>query len=156
MKSGLPAIIFLVLVISCVTQDICDENDQSELVARFKNGTLTNPDDTIVSGVTVYGIREGQSDSLLYDSATLSRIILPLDPGHGESRFVMTFEENADTVRILHDNEAYLLSYTCGFAMLFNIRSIQHTSHVIRDVELLKVQVDAELLQDEEHIWIFF
>lgn len=156
MKSGLPATIFMVLLMSCVTQDICDENNHSELVVRFKTGTLDHPEDTIVSGVTAFGIREGQPKSLLYDSASVSRIILPMDPNHNESRFVMTVGDRSDTIGITHDNEAYLISYTCGFAMLFNIRNIYHTAHMITDVDLINAQVDAELLQDEEHIWIFF
>lgn len=147
---------FLILLLSCVTQELCDDDNQSELVARCKTGTLANPADTLVSGVTVHGIREGRNDSLLYDSASLSRIILPLDPNHDRSRFVITVNDRSDTLEIIHDNEAYLISYECGFAMLFDLRDIHHSSHAIMDVELINTRVDAELLQDEEHIWIFF
>ncbi|MFO7935692.1 MAG: DUF6452 family protein [Bacteroidales bacterium] len=156
MKTGFPFILIMVLMISCVTRDICDQSNQSELIARFKKGTLNNPEDTLVPGVSVYGLRQGMSDSLLYDSVTASRLILPLDPRHGESRFVMNIGEQQDTLEIVHDNDAYLISYDCGFGMLFNLRNIQHTGHVIRDVELINAQVDAEFLQDEEHIWIFY
>lgn len=156
MKPGFLAYIFLVLLISCVTQDICDEDNQSELVVRFKTGSLTSAADTIISGVTVYGIREGKSDSLLYDAASVSRILLPLDPAHGESRFVCRIDDRSDTIGISHDNEAYLISYTCGFAMMFNLRDIHHTTQVISHAEVIESQVDAELLKDEEHIWIFF
>mgnify|MGYP006278206105 FL=1 len=156
MKTGFPFILILVLMISCVTRDICDQSNQSELIARFKKGTLNNPEDTLVPGVSVYGLRQGMSDSLLYDSVTTSRLILPLDPHHRESRFMMIFQGQSDTIGIVHDNDAYMISYDCGFAMLFDLRNVWHTGHVIRDVELINTQVDAEFLQDEEHIWIFY
>jgi|GEM_PF-1004711 len=156
MKPGLLTNLLLVLLISCVTQDICDEDNQSELVVKFKTGSLTNAADTIIADVTVYGIREGKTDSLLYDAASVSRILLPLDPGHGASHFVCRINDQSDTIGIGHDNEAYLISYTCGFAMMFHIREIHHTTHVISHAEVIESQVDAELLKDEEHIWIFF
>jgi hypothetical protein len=156
MKPGFALTALLVLLVSCVTQDICDENDQSALVARFKTGPPDNPVDTVVDGVTIYGIGQGQSYSLLYDSASVSRIVFPLDPAHDSTRFVIMVNKRADTLGISHDNDAYLISYNCGFAMRFHIRSIHHTSHLIRDVKPVNMEVDAELLQDETHIWIFF
>ena len=50
----------LSLLASCTTQDVCDDNNQSILVARFKTIESDVVSDTIVSGVTVYGIREGK------------------------------------------------------------------------------------------------
>jgi len=154
--AGAAGLLLLVLFFSCTPQDTCDEDTQSVLVARFVTGEAGSPADTIVGGVTVYGIREGKSDSLLVDSASVARLLLPLDPGHGESRFVVRTGQQADTLVIWHENTAYLISYACGFGMLFTLREIGHTMHLIRGVDVINEQVDAELLKDEAHIRIFF
>lgn len=156
MKIGLLPFFSLVLLISCTTLDICDDDNQSELVARFKTIESTIISDTIMSGVTIHGIREGQSDSLLYDSVSVSGILLPLDPNHEQSRFVLNMNEQKDTLVVTHRNEVYMISYTCGFATLFNLENIDHTSMMIKNIEIIDPVVDAELVQDEEHIWIYY
>lgn len=154
--AGVAGLLLLVLFFSCTPQETCDGDTQSVLVARFGTGETGSPADTTVGGVTVYGIREGKSDSLLVDSASVSRLQLPLDPGHGESRFVLRAGQQSDTLVIRHGNTAYLISYACGFGMLFTLQEIGHTMHLIRAVEVINEQVDAELLKDEAHIRIFF
>ena len=154
--AGVAGLLLLVLFFSCTPQETCDEDTQSVLLARFSTGSADSPADTTMGGVTVYGIMEGKSDSLLVDSASVSRLLLPLDPGHGESRFVLRAGQQSDTLVIRHENTAYLISYSCGFGMLFTLREIGHTTHLIRGVEVINEQVDAELLKDEAHIRIFF
>ena len=156
MRIGLQITISLWLLVSCTTQDVCDGDNQSKLVARFKTMVSNNVSDTIVSGVTVFGIREGQTDSLLYDSSTTSEILLPLDPSHGFTRFVLHVNEHSDTLRFIHTNEFYLLSYTCGFAALFNLDSVRYSHQIIHDLEILNSVVDADLEENEEHCWIYF
>jgi hypothetical protein len=156
MRIGLPIIFSLLLFFSCATQDVCDDDNQSKLVARFKTIVSNTVSDTIVSGVTLFGIREGQTDSLLYDSSTTSEILLPLDPNHGFTQFLLSVEEHSDTLRFIHTNEFYLLSYTCGFAALFNLDSVQHSHQIIHDMEIVSSVIDAELEENEEHIWIYF
>ena len=146
----------LSLLASCTTQDVCDDDNQSKLVARFKTIESDVVSDTIVSGVTIYGIREGKIDSLLYDSSTTSGILLPLDPNHDFTRFVLRVNEYSDTIRFIHSTEFYLLSYTCGFAALFNLDSILSSNLIIHDLEIINSVIDAELEQNEEHLWIYF
>ncbi|MCK5136932.1 MAG: hypothetical protein KAR19_14190 [Bacteroidales bacterium] len=156
MKIGLLPFLLLVLQVSCITQEICDDDSQSELVARFKTIESTITSDTIMSDVSIHGIREGQSDSLLYDSVSTSIILLPLDPNLEQSRFVLNMNKQNDTLVVTHRNEVYLISYTCGFATLFNLENIGYTSLMIKDIEIKDSIVDTELLQDEEHIWIYY
>jgi len=156
MRIGLLISFSLLLLTSCTTQDVCDDDNQSKLVARFKTIESDTVSDTIVSGVTIYGIREGQTDSLLYDSSATSEILLPLDPNHDFTRFVLSVNEHSDTLRFIHTTEFYLLSYTCGFAALFNLDSVRHSHLMIQDLEIINSVIDAELEENEEHLWIYF
>ena len=156
MKIGLLLAFSLIAVISCSTQEVCDDVLQSDAVLRLKINNSEPVRDTLVPGVSIYGIRDGRPDSLLYDSATLSRVLLPLDPHHSNSEFVVRVNELADTLRILHTAESYLVSYSCGFASMFTIGDVEHSTNVIQHYEIVKSIIDAELDQDEEHLWIYF
>jgi hypothetical protein len=156
MKKYLLPILLMSLMISCVTREICDDNNQSELVARFKlemDGVYT---DTVFNGVSVYGTRSGQEFNLLYDSVPTSRIVLPLDPNQTSTSFLIDFNGLRDTLTIQHTTEYYLISYTCGFAALFTMEDVVHTRQVIRDFKIINEVIDAELELNEEHLWILF
>jgi hypothetical protein len=156
MKTRLYPIIFLLAFASCNTQEVCDDDSQSILVARFRTRVSGEIIDTLVPGISIFGIREGKPDSLLYDSATVSKIELPLDPGHDLSRFVMSTEEKTDTLILKHSSEAYLISYSCGFAARFVLEELDHSGGMIVDMELISSSVDAELETNEEHLWIYY
>ena len=148
--------ILLFVFTSCGTQDVCDADNQSILVARFKTTITGDITDTIVPGVSIFGIREGKTDSLLYDSIDVARIELPLDPANDQSRFVMTVADERDTLILTHTSEAYLISYTCGFAARFTLEDFNATGGMIVDTELISASIDAELESNEEHLWIYF
>lgn len=146
----------LLLLLSCTTQDICDDEDHSELVARFKTRVDDVVADTILSDVTIFGVREGKPDSLLVVSQSLSRVVLPLDANKAYTRFVFRIKDQSDTIRINHTTEFYLISYTCGFAPLFTIQSLSGSTGLIGSLEIRNAVIDAELEQNEEHLWIYF
>jgi hypothetical protein len=62
----------------------------------------------------------------------------------------------ADTLSIQHDTEYYLISYTCGLAALFTLENIEHTGKVILGTEVINSVIDAEMEQNEEHLWLYF
>jgi hypothetical protein len=95
-------------------------------------------------------------DSLLYGAETAARIVLPLDPNQLFSTFVLDYDGRQDTLTINHKTEYYLISYTCGFAAMFTLADPVHTRHNIKGVEIINGIVDAEMEQNEEHIWIYF
>jgi len=156
MKSILSLLLIVPLLLSCSTQEICEDGTESELVARFKISGSTPVADSVLSGVTLFGIREGRPDSLIYDSSNISRAVLPLDPHNNHSRFIIIANDQTDTIRIEHNTETYLISYTCGFAALFTILSVDPTRHMIIDSEIVNTLVDAELEENEEHLWLYF
>lgn len=156
MKNGLLLLLILALITACATQEICDNDNQSELVARFKTTGELGTTDTILSHVSVYGIRPDRPDSMIVSDNELSRLVLPLNPNASFSTFVLDVNGASDTLRINHYTEYYLISYTCGFAALFTLENLEHTSGLIRDTEIIQPVVDAELELNEEHIWIYF
>jgi hypothetical protein len=143
-------------LISCQPQDICDDFTQSELTVVFKKVDSDPVADTTFSGVYLFGINEGNDLSLLYDSVDASRIVLPLDPGHRVSRFVFSIYEQSDTLEILHSNEHYLISYSCGFSTRFTLEQVDHSQLVIKGYEIIDPVVENETEFSEEHLWLYF
>ena len=156
MKKAVLLIPVLLLIAACATREICDADNQSEMVARFKIAGTEPPADTVLSSVTVHGIRPGQPDSLIYRDVPAARLVLPLNPNEVYSSFVIEADGRRDTLRIGHRTEYYLISYTCGFAALFTLETLDHTGGAIRKTEVINGVVDAKLEQDEEHIWLYF
>jgi hypothetical protein len=156
MNKGFLALLLITTAVSCVTREICDEDNQSELVARFKMEAEGTVSDTVLNSVSVYGIRSGEEFNVLYDSVSASRIVLPLDPNGTSTAFVIHVGGMADTLAIQHDTEYYLISYTCGLAALFTLENIEHTGKVILGTEVINSVIDAEMEQNEEHLWLYF
>ena len=156
MKHVVLLLTLLLLLTSCATQEVCDDDDQSYMVARFKTLEDGSVRDTTMSGMSIYGIREGKADSLLYDSLSMSKAELPLDPNNDISRFVLSNGISKDTVFLSHSSEVYLINYTCGFASRFTLEQYTSARDWIKDFELRDSKIDAELETNEEHLWIYF
>ena len=155
MKTAALIIFASMLMTSCITVEICDENSDSELVARFKTRHDGVPADSTVSAFTMYGIREGMNDSLLYNGASASGFVVPLDPHHEYSRFVLNIDEQSDTLTIYQHHEIYMISYTCGFANLFTIDHLENSNSIIKSDTVIKEMVDAVYEKNEVHIWLY-
>lgn len=147
--------IIVLLVAGCVTVETCDENNDSELVGRFKTIVDELTADSSVNYLSVLGIREGLADSLLYDSVPGSSFLLPLNPHASYSGFVVTIDDLSDTLWIYHHHESYMISYTCGFGNLFTIDSMAHTYNNFKSDTIVSTLVDADYEDDEEHIWLY-
>ena len=148
--------ILFILASGCASVEVCDEDNDSELVTRFKTRHEGAPADTTVSSLTLYGIREDLSDSLLYDSIPATGFVVPLDPHHDFSSFVLQINEQTDTLVISYERETYLISYTCGFANLFTIDdNIEYSSGAIKSDSILNEMIDAEYEDNEVHIWLY-
>ena len=152
-------IIFLTVFLflfSCSVQEVCDDDLLPEAIATFqtfKDGKLI---DTIISGVYMHGIREQVPNSLLYDSAKVSKIFFPLDPNSPQSSFVLRIQDVSDTIHIIHTSTVYLISFTCGFLNDFTITKIMYSKNNIKDIELIKEYVNAEETDVEEHFKFYF
>ena len=157
MRAPLFVLGLILLAGSCTTQEPCDEDSVSELVAVFKTETGGEVRDTTVSGLSIYGIREGQSTWLLYDSLSLSKILLPLDPHHDFSRFVFFTSIQSDTLTINHSSELYLISYSCGFGSQFTLDDYnQYATGMFTGDSTINENVNSSLEQEDVHIWLYF
>jgi len=157
MKAPLLFLVLFLLASSCTTLEPCDEDSISEMVASFKTETGGSVIDTTVSALTVYGIREGQSIWLLYDSISESEIFLPLDPHHDFSSFVFQTGEKTDTLTLPHSSEIYLISYSCGFGNQFNLETdIQYGTGMFVKDSIINPIVNTSLEEEDIHIWLYF
>lgn len=156
MKYLVLALFSFLFFTSCATQEVCDDDNSSYLVARFKTLVDETIQDTILNDMSIYGIRDGKEDSLIYNSISMSKAELPLDPNKDFSHFVMSNGISSDTLLLTHSSEVYLINYTCGFAARFKLADFSPSGKWMQKMELRNDNIDAELEQDEEHLWIYF
>ena len=136
---------------------MCEEDSISELVAVFKTQTGSEVKDTIISNLRIYGIREAQSIWFLYDSVSASDILLPLDPHHDFSSFVLQANGFSDTLTLSHSSEDYLISFSCGFGHLFTLEADPaYGGGMIKKDSLINPLVSTSLYEDDIHIWLWF
>ena len=160
MKAALLFLGLTLFAFSC-TQELCEENSMSELVASFKTESDGLVTDTTISGLQVYGIREGQAIWFLYDTLPGSvipgsEILLPLDPLHDYSRFVFQTDGQSDTLTLQHSSQEYLISYSCGFGKLFDLNEIQYQGGMFVKDSIIHSQISASLEETDIHIWLYF
>jgi len=155
MKFRILFLFISILAASCVTVEVCEEEYVSELAARFKTMKEGVAADTTVSALSLYGIREGKSDSLLYDSLPASGFLVPLDPHHAHTSFVLQIDTLTDTLHVHYEHEIYMISYTCGFASLFTLDQLDTSTGLIQNDSIINERIDAEYEQNEIHIWLY-
>ena len=155
MKLRILLLMILLPVTGCVKVEVCSDDRDSVMVARFKTMKDEVPADTTVNFFSLYGIREGMPDSLIVDSISTNHFEVPLDPHGDVSRFVMLFGDASDTLVVSHHHEIYMISYKCGFATLFTIDQVGYSTGVIKSHEIRKALVDADTELNEEHIWLY-
>jgi hypothetical protein len=156
MHSRILIFIISILITSCISVEICDDDNNSVMVAKFMTLKDELPADSTVASLSLYGIREGRPDSLLYNNQLATNIFeVPLDPHHDITRFVLQINEQTDTLELMHTQDLYMISYDCGFGNLFTIENIGISSGVIKSAEIKDEKVDAETEQDDVHIWLF-
>ena len=155
MKFRILLLVLTLIATSCIDVEVCDESYESELVVTFKSLKNGVAEDSTLAAFTLYGIREGKTDSLLYDADALAGFVVPLDPNKEFSSYVMLINEQTDTLVVSYDHESYMISYSCGFANIFTLKDVETVSGIITGDSILNVMVDAEYEEDEEHIWLY-
>lgn len=143
------------LMAGCVTVEVCEEEYASEMVASFKTLKDGEVADTTVNALSIFGIREGENDSLLYDDDAESTFSVPLDPHHDYSSFVLQIDTLQDTLHVYYEHEIYMISYACGFASLFTLDRLETRSGLIVNDTIINDMIDAEYDSNEIHIWLY-
>jgi hypothetical protein len=156
MLSRILIFIISILITSCISVEICDDDNNSVMVAKFMTMKDELPADSTVASLSLYGIREGRPDSLLYNNQlNTNNFQVPLDLHHDFTRFVLQINEQTDTLELMHTQDLYMISYDCGFGNLFTIENPEISSGVIKSAEIKNEKVDAETKEDDVHIWLF-
>lgn len=156
MKYLVLSLTLLLFIASCATEEVCDDDNQSYMAVRFKVQADEDVLDTIMTEMSIYGIREGKADSLIYNTQSANTVTLPLDPNNDISRFVLSNELEQDTLTLMHSSEVYLINYTCGFGARFNLNETERGGSWMKKLEVRDSSVDAEEQSDDEHLWIYF
>lgn len=147
-------LIFL-LITSCSTLEVCDENTVAPLKAGFYVEGTMPPADSTLTGLTVHVIRGELPDSMLYDSVQLNSLELPLDPMHDQTSFTLSREQVSDTLTVHYRRSVYLYSYECGFAHSFTLDSLVFDGSLVKRTEIIRPEVDLEMIEDEKNIRLF-
>ena len=155
MLSRILIFIISILITSCISVEICDDDNNSMMVAQFMTMIDELPADSTVASLSLYGIREGRPDSLLYNQDPTNNFKVPLDPHHDFTRFVLQIGEQTDTLELTHRQELYGISYDCGFGNLFTLETIGYRTGMIKSAEIINDMVDAETKEDDVHVWLF-
>jgi len=155
MRSRILLFILSILATSCISVEICDDDNNSVMVVKFMTLIDELPADSTVASLSLYGIREGRPDSLLYNQDPTNAFEAPLDPHHDFTRFVLQINEQTDTLELMHTQDLYMISYDCGFGNLFTIENVGISSGVIKSAEIKDDKVYAETQADDVHIWLF-
>lgn len=145
----------LMLFAACTTEEVCEDASESYLVARMKYIENGSSLDTVVPDLLLWGIRESMPDSLIYDSLSTARLVLPLDPHHNFSTFVMVIDSIYDTLFLEYGVELYLHSQACGFRHAFTLDSVRASGLKILEAETVREDIDATLETNEEHVWLY-
>lgn len=157
MKVPLLFLGLMLLALSCNTQETCEEDSISEIVALFKTETEGIVSDTTIDNLRIYGMRADQPTWFLYDSVSESDILLPLDPNQDQSSFVFIANGYSDTLTLSHSSEDYLISFSCGFGKRFTLGSgTSYEGGMIVNDSLIYPDVNTTLEEDEIHIWLYF
>lgn len=155
MKSRILICIITIFASSCVTVEVCDDNSDSLMVTKFMTLEDDIPADSTVTDLSVYGIREGKTDSLIFTSTSTSSFEVPLNPHQEISSYLLQIGDQTDTMVVTHHQEIYMISYTCGFGNLFTLENVENSNGMIKSYTIEKDMVDAANEVDEEHIWLY-
>ncbi len=107
--------------------------------------------DSLPPNITIYGTT--RPDSLLYDSASVSSLLLPLDPSRNHSRFIVKINALADTLDLHYNREQKFVSHNCGFTTEFTLEEAQTTFHHFDSVRIVKHTINPN--EQEENIRLY-
>jgi hypothetical protein len=155
-------IAFALLAYACNTDKICNENRSTYLkigiygIQKVDNKVNVGLLDSIK--VTIFGI--GRPDSLIYNEATTSEIILPLSQLKDTSVFDIKIihertkeDYKLDNYTLIYKRSKVFINYDCGFRTDFVIDTIIPALNAFDSLYFnTRVVTDA----NEEHIKIFY
>ena len=130
------------LGVSCTGDNACKQSRDVYLVVSFRTSFPRTEHDTTLPDLTVYGLT--RSDSLLYDSARVSKVSLPLNPSSDTTGFVFSCRDAADTFMVVCTRQPHLLSYECGFVMYYRLIQVFLRGNLADSLRIIQSDVTTD------------
>jgi len=128
--------------ISCTGDNACKQSRDVFLMVSFRSTVHNTEHDTTLSYLTVYGLR--RSDSLLYDSAQVNKVSLPLNPSTDSTGFVFACHDAVDTLMVVYNRQPHLLSYECGFVMYYRLIQVTIRGNLADSLHIIQSDVTTD------------
>lgn len=148
----------LVVITSCFAFISCDEADnvmagRSHLYCSFWDGTKLKP--ATLDSLTLVAVNTVKGDSILKNNVkTVANFTAPLALANKQTVFVLKYTRALrDTLWINHSNTEHFVSMSAGIAVYHNIESVKHTSHAIKEIQIINPRVDTN---EKENIRILY
>lgn len=149
MKNVHYLILILIPLLNACSEETCDQDTDVYLkMVFYSSGTVSKLN---INELTVYGIN--MADSMIYDQASTSDIILPLNPLSSSCSFIFNISNIIDTVEISYQSRLEFISKACGYSYLYDIEDVFFTNNSIDNVIIVSKSVNPG---DEENIRTFF
>lgn len=146
---GILLLTTILLMVSCTSDnETCRE--ETRVVLRI--GFFSSESSALASidSVTIMGIPD---ETLFYNnSKNINKVELPLVASGTATQFAIRFNEQWDTLTVLHTTNPYFVSYACG--MIYNH---QIDTVLIRGAVSKSLKIDAKLVnnQNVQHLQIY-
>lgn len=127
---------------SCTGDNACKQSRNVSLTVNFRTPTKKSEKDTVLPYLTIYGIPH--SDSLLYDSASVAKVTLPLNPSLDTTGFVFQCNNLSDTILLAYSRSLHLLSYECGFVTFFRLKGAEVHGNMSDSLYIVNPDVTTE------------
>lgn len=113
---------------SCTDDSIYHSNQNAVQIGLYSSFGKTDKDTTL-RRFSAYGI--GHKDSLIYDTATVSKVFLPLKFDNDTTTFVLQAITVIDTITIIASKEEKYISREHGFTFNMLVKKIIYTNNFI-------------------------
>ena len=147
-------ILGLLLISSCVKDDICIEATTPNLIIRFYDitDTLTVKKTT---KLTVWAIGK---DSI-YTEAALDSIILPINLNGDDTTYKFVSDTFTDSLKISYTKKDVFVSRSCGYKTIFQLNTtnaVELTADANNWIQNIQVSQPNITNENEVHIKIYF
>lgn len=139
------------LLTSCAGDDACKLTRDVYLHITFRTPVPKTLHDTTLQNLTVYGW--ANEDSLLYDSASVSKIKLPLDPSADSAIFMMKSGPRTDTLRFRYQRQLHLISYECGFVVFYQLNEVTRFGNFADSFHIINPSVNTD---DATNLFLYY
>ncbi len=147
--TGILLLTTLLMMVSCTSDnETCRESTRVVLRIGFfssESSALAN-----VDSVTVVGIPDG---TLFYNnSKSINKVELPLLSSGIATEFAIRFNEQWDTLTVLHSTNPYFVSYACGMIYTHQIDTVLIRGSVNKNLKIAAKLVNT---QNVQHLQIY-